>query len=341
MKKAMTLTMLLTLLLMSGCGDDGPIPPEFPKGPYLGDGWYVYNEENSLLPWWTVTAIAIDSHGRKWIGTEGKGLATFAHPDSAWTLYPQLGFVNTIYVDPNDVVWVGTERAGLWKFADSTWTWIGDLLDGTVYAITTDLTGNLWVGTKNAGLMKFDGQSWANYNTRNSGISADWVFSLAVDHDNVLWIGTAWTDDERYPLGGVTRYDGQTWQVFNDQNSLLPKYQTVYSLAVDAENRKWIGTGKGLTLHENAKWILYTRDDFGLPDDSMTAISINISDHEDVWIGVYAGGFAKFDGDVWTAYKPAEHGIRSSLVNAVVYENRTHKVWVGLSGGGLVCYEDQ
>ncbi len=40
-------------------------------------------------------------------------------------------------------------------------------------------------------MAKFDGINWTIYNTTNSGIPHNTVFSIAVDKDNVKWIGTS------------------------------------------------------------------------------------------------------------------------------------------------------
>jgi ligand-binding sensor domain-containing protein len=66
-------SLVFVLIIINFSLSQGP-PPE----------WIVYNTSNSGLPDNSVSAIAIDAQGNKWIGTLG-GLAKF--DGSSWTVY--------------------------------------------------------------------------------------------------------------------------------------------------------------------------------------------------------------------------------------------------------------
>ena len=57
--------------------------------------------------------------------------------------------------------------------------------------------------------------------------------SLAIDGSGNKWIGT--------DGGGLAKYDGTNWTVYNTSNSGLPDNR-VHSIAIDGSGNKWIGT---------------------------------------------------------------------------------------------------
>jgi len=65
------------------------------------------------LPDYLINAIAIDSQGNKWIGTNGGGLAKFN--DVSWTVYNTSNsglphnWVRAIAIDSQGNKWIGTE----------------------------------------------------------------------------------------------------------------------------------------------------------------------------------------------------------------------------------------
>ena len=48
--------------------------------------------------------------------------------------------------------------------------------------------------------------------------------------------------------GGLAKFDGTNWTVYNTSNSGLPD-NDVSSLAIDGSGNKWIGTGGGLAVY--------------------------------------------------------------------------------------------
>jgi hypothetical protein len=74
---------------------------------------------------------------------------------------------------------------------------------GKPLSITAILPGpddRVWVASENQGLFVFDpGTGWTNYTSRNSGLSNDFVTSLAYDPGGRIWIGTS--------RGSLNRWD--------------------------------------------------------------------------------------------------------------------------------------
>ena len=70
----------------------------------------------------------------------------------------------------------------------------------------------------------------------NSGLPNNSVYSIAFEETGTTWIGTGG--------GGLVKFDGRNWEVFDHSNSELPK-DFVYTVTVDSDNIKWVGTWKG------------------------------------------------------------------------------------------------
>jgi ligand-binding sensor domain-containing protein len=145
--------------------------------------------------------------------------------------------------------------------------------------------GNKWIGTGNGGLAKFDGTNWTVYNTSNSGLPDNSVWSIVLDGAGNKWIGTNG--------GGLAKFDGTNWIVYDTSNSGLPHNQ-VMSLAIDGAGNKWIGTKwDGLAKFDGTSWTVYYTSNSGLPSYSVWSIVIDGAGNK--WIGT-EGGVAVYTG---------------------------------------------
>jgi ligand-binding sensor domain-containing protein len=60
------------------------------------------------------------------------------------------------------------------------------------------------------------------------------VWAIAVDGEGAIWFGTD---------GGVSRFDGQTWTTYTEEDGLA--FSDVNVIAVDGEGALWFGTNGG------------------------------------------------------------------------------------------------
>jgi ligand-binding sensor domain-containing protein len=312
-----------------------------------GVNWIVYKIWNSGLPSNYVFAIAIDGGGNKWIGTipywngstyVGGGLSRFDGVN--WTVYNTSNsglpdnWVTTIAIDIQGNKWIGTYGGGLAKFDGVRWTVYNTsnsgLPDDDVNAIAIDGRGNKWIGTHGGGLAKFDGVNWTVYNTSNSGLPSNNVRAIAVDGQGNKWIGTeSYWNGSTYVGGGLAKFDGVNWTVYNTSNSGLPN-NDVTAIAIDGQGNKWIGTGRGLAKFDGVNWTVYNTSNSGLPDNSVWAIAIDGQGNK--WIGTWFGGLAKFDGVNWTVYNKSNFGLPNNDVRAIAIDVQGNK-WIGTLEG--------
>ena len=83
-------------------------------------------------------------------------------------------------------------------------------------------------------MIKFDDVNWTLFNTKNSHLPSDSVTALAVDNDNIIWIGTE---------KGLAKYDGKKWFIYDSTNYLTASNISV--IGIDNKNNKWIGLKNG------------------------------------------------------------------------------------------------
>lgn len=98
----------------------------------------------------------------------------------------------------------------------------------------------VWIGTDKESVYKFADGKWIEYSLKgvyDTTKICSPITSLAVDSSNTLWAGTRYS--------GIYRFDGETWKIFDGNNSSL-RSSMIFSLAVDYKGRVWAGTEIGL-----------------------------------------------------------------------------------------------
>ena len=152
--------------------------------------------------------------------------------------------------------------------------------------------------------------------TTSNGLPHDSVRAIAQTADGYLWFATA---------GGLARFDGVNFTVFNGSNTPLLKRSTMTSLLAAPDGSLWIGTAdNGLLRYRNGGF-----EKIGGPGLPSTSIRALLLDSRGVlWIGA-DGGLARLDGG------------RSASVFTGGWEANVHvlleypagTVWVGANNG--------
>ena len=64
-----------------------------------------------------------------------------------------------------------------------------DYAERIIHCTAIDSKGIKWfVEHREIGVFQFDGTTWTTYNTSNSGLASDTVYSITVDNQNNKWI---------------------------------------------------------------------------------------------------------------------------------------------------------
>ncbi|MBK9291895.1 MAG: hypothetical protein IPM52_09750 [Bacteroidetes bacterium] len=244
----------------------------------------IYSTHNSSLGAWladpslvNVSGLDFDSQGNLWVANTGAtNLLSVRKTNGEWRSY-FLGSnasgtdIGNMIVDRNNYKWILRRSDGkVIVFNDN------NTLDNTADDQTRILTGSPGSGN----------------------IVGNSVFSLMVDHDGAVWVGT--------DKGPVVFYNTsrifQSGQNFDGIQILVPRNdgtgqadyllgsEKILSMAVDGANRKWFGTENGAFLlsKDGLEQVHYFNTE-NSPLLSNTVNSIAITDDGEVFFGTPAG----------------------------------------------------
>ena len=168
-----------------------------------------------------------------------------------------------------------------------------------------------------------DGYSRRVWQTQD-GLPQDTINALVQTSDGYLWIGTS---------GGLVRFDGFRFTIFDRENTSALREESVYSLYCGRDGTLWIGTeGGGLVRYQAGTFRRFAASE-GLTNGFVRVI---YEDHGGIlWIGTDRGLFRFYGGKLTRVDNQA--GIPSMSVHAM-HEDNKGSLWVG--GSGLVVLSD-
>jgi hypothetical protein len=232
-------------------------------------------------------AVVLPGGGTAGGGTAGSGSSAGYLPIPYRILDTTAGLPSdTIFAlapDGAGGVYLGTDRGLVHRTAAGGYERIAATLarsDGA--AATADLSrdpvaalalsgGALYVGTASNGLVALDlgagaGVQYTVASTesavgRADGLGSDLVTAIAVDAAGIAWIGGQSGGGPNKKIGGLTRFDPASGSfshlvssfdggVFTGAGNSGLIDNEVYSVAVDAQGDKWIGTATGLARYK-------------------------------------------------------------------------------------------
>jgi subtilisin family serine protease len=158
--------------------------------------------------------------------------------------------------------------------------------------------------TPQASFQSLLNNTWATYNTDNSGLPGNVVYTINSGADGSYWFGT---DD------GVAHFDGTTWAVYDTGNSELPS-NNILAITSNPDGSYWFGTEGGVAQFDGTTWTVYTTTNSGLPNNYVNAIASDADGSH--WFGT-GGGVAHFDGTNWTIYDTSNSGLPDNLVFSI------------------------
>ena len=190
----------------------------------------------------------------------------------------------------------------------------GGLPNDWVYGLAEGRNGEVWLATE-GGLARYQNGKWDNWNHAkglgapydivkgdltfkndpakvsshhakqkqemglqgiDTAYNPNYIVSLAVDGDGVVWAGT-WG-------GGLSRFDGKAWKHYTVKDGLPGNH--VFMLHVDPKGRLWIGTNDGLARKDGDTFVVLKTQD-GL--FSNTVFSMATGSDGSLWVGSFGG----------------------------------------------------
>ena len=291
-------------------------------GKFDGINFTVFNTNNSELPhdrWNNV--LVVDKQGIIWVGSS-QYLSKYDGVN--WSVY-DTGDPISSYVSLNDIkfgnqgmVWIAASW-GLGRFQEDS------LIKGyagiaeEVNCIVFDKNETMWLGTVGSGLIKFDGMNTTVYDTTNSDIPSNIVYSAKIDSKNIIWLATA---------KGLASFDGESWKVNNTENSGLVE-DVIFALEIDELDKIWLGLmSKGLMSYDRVKFksILLSSKEF--PSNSVYAIAFD--KNKSALIGTNKG-LVTFDYNSWLLYDSSNSGLNNPYILSLGVD-RFNTIWIGARG---------
>jgi ligand-binding sensor domain-containing protein len=220
--------------------------------------WTHYPPAFGGLPDQPIYGMVVDLHDQVWLHYPFFGIYEFdgaqlvTHEISFKGMPPIVTGVNLTAVDLQGNVWFAWPSVGVFRFDGSTWETFTPsncgLTSDWVMALSVDPRGRVWFGAQTsdrADIISFDGIEWTVRASLPVGRRRDQITALAVDPDGYIWVG--WSET------WLWCFDGAEWHQYSDRNTPL-SCNTVYSLLVDDDNRKWIGTASEIAITDGHEW---------------------------------------------------------------------------------------
>ena len=336
--------LLLSILIFGLAGNAFGIPLDATPMPHL-----VSVGDSESIPEGIVSALAQDHDGFIWIGTargvvryDGYRFRMFDNHGSASGARSSL-FVRSLLVPRDGRLLVGADFAGLLRYDPAT-----DALQPvplaapslaagplSINAMAESADGSLWMGTDRQGLLlrSSDGAVAQFRSHDGSGLPDDRIFSLALDGEGNLWVGTA--------RGLVRRLrDGVRFEAAVDDAVLRDSVITAISISRD--NKIHVGTRRGALREIDAVSLV----SLPMPDADVVAGSrrgsiyaIKPTSHNELWIAHSNGVEVRALDDARVLRRlrhdsSRPHSLAGNEVRALM-ESRAGLIWLGIYGGGL------
>ncbi|WP_158824851.1 ligand-binding sensor domain-containing protein [Mucilaginibacter lacusdianchii] len=215
---------------------------------------------------------------------------------------------------------------------------------------------------------------WTTFNISNSPLNSNQVNAIAIDKNDVKWIGTA---------NGLYRLNGGKWTTFTPANSQLPS-ANIQALATEANGSLWVGTDKGIAKFDGTHWQVYNSANsvftnnnikciahdanrqitwIGTDDGFVKVTGTNQWEHLDgpdvilsmavdhdgaLWIGTFnsfafIGIIKKYHNGQWTSYRLDQMGYTSAFPYGLVINsaNQIYAVLGGTVAKSVICFDGQ
>lgn len=214
-----------------------------------------------------IQTLVIDRNDNLLAGTWGNGLFVKNTSDNSWNvLNNRVSNVNCIYVDKEELC-IGDCYNGLLVLNGKTHAKqkfdklsIGD---STVTSITSDLDNNIWIATYHGVSVYHRNVGSKTFNTSNSILPTNDIYTLYVDSKNRVWIGT---------MKGLVCYSHQKWTLYNTNNTSLSS-NLIYCISEDHKGNIWVGTDNGVNRFDGKRWIYYNTNNSSLVDNRIQTIA--------------------------------------------------------------------
>ncbi len=232
---------------------------------------------------------------------------------------------NQVLIDKEGSTWIATNGGGLFRYLVQDFEPSSSDNVRGIMAIHIDKKERLWVGSFGSGLWKNTNEKVKHYtdvkfNYRNM------ITCIGESNDGVLWVGT---------LFGLGRYnestDTFTW--YTKEDGLAGN--GIFNIQFDGDGGMWIGTGRGVNLFKDEKFIAYYNEDENFGN---TILSGHYSKREgELYVGT-DNGVATFKNEKFSILSLS--GIENTSV-LCIQPYLDSLVMFGTGGAGVILFNPQ
>ena len=158
--------------------------------------------------------------------------------------------VRTIFQDSKGNLWFGTQD-GAFQYNGKSLIHINSIKDESgrgvaIKDIAEDKHGKIWFG-HSGGISVLDSETIINYH-KSDGLTSNNVWSIAIDKNNYVWIGT---------IEGVCKFNGSLFTTFEipegkiDTTRGVSSTKMIHDIMEDSHGRMWFSTNGGVYIKEN------------------------------------------------------------------------------------------
>ncbi|NOZ46106.1 MAG: T9SS type A sorting domain-containing protein, partial [Chlorobi bacterium] len=240
-------------------------------GKYSTTDTVLFTSGNSDLPDNHVYDIAYDQNSNIWVAT-ASGLAVFdGTTTTGWTIYNTSNSdipsnsVTAIAIK-GDNKWFGFSTGNVAMFNGTTWTVFDDSFNGSINAIAIDGDDNVWIAINGTpGLGMYNQTVWATFS------ETQYLTSIDIDSKGTPWFSYS---------EGICKYENNVLKFYG-----LSDTTSVFRLAIDDNDDKWISTTNGLFQFFDSTYIHYHSLNSAIPEHFKKPIAVD-SDNN-IWFSYY------------------------------------------------------
>lgn len=278
-----------------------------------------------------LSARMTDSKGNLWFSTAaGAGLMRAETSGRLLVLRESEGLpegrITSLCEDREGNIWVGIKRIGLARLRERRFRVMGTregLSAPVVWAVLEDAAGRMWFGTEGGGADCWQDGKFTQFKLGKGGCAGD-VRSLFLDSRGTVWAGTS--------DNGIFRFEDGTFAPALHRPHQRDTDKT-FAIYEDRRGQIWLGSDYGLF-----SWAQGRLQWHGDGSRIVTVRAITEDTAGRLWVGMWTGGVASFDGKQFTCYGLAE-GLPHRMVLGL-HGDTDGSVWIATMGGGLCRWRD-
>jgi len=289
--------------------------------------------------------IAVDDSDRIWVGTR-EGLSLYNHHKDVFSnyYYKKNGMnvaVTSIVPMKKDWLMLGTAK-GILLFDAQKECFLSDTLSTALHRLQPIVLVRqddcIYIGAEGGVYMyTLSGGTLEKLVDLPSGIKAH---AILCQMFNRIWMATEGD--------GLYLYDTKTKELKNyryedGKSGLNSNY--VRSLALDTENRLWVGTYGGLNIYKEETDNFSSLKSSEIQEGSLSQNSVRSIFRDSqggMWLGTYWGGLNYYH-PLCNRFQRIKHvpflnSLSNNVINCIV-EDHKQNLWIGTSDGGLNFYD--